>query len=53
MQLSLMCEDTFSHLIDNFGDEGMTLLNLCQVVKSWHNLTKFFALQALFECLGI
>ena len=39
----------------------MTLLNLCQVIKSWpiefdcfdFNLISFFALQALFECLGI
>ena len=31
----------------------MTLLNSCQVLKSWPNLSKFFALQALFECLGI
>ena len=46
------------------GDEGMTLLNSCQVLKSlacvllWHlqliaQLNRFLALQALVEGLGI
>ena len=38
MQLSPMCEDMFSHLMDNFEVKGMTLLNSCQVIKSWPNL---------------
>ena len=33
LQLSLMCEDTFSHLCGVLGDEGMTLLNSCLGVK--------------------
>ena len=43
-----------------FEMKGMTLLNSCQVIKSWpiwinclSLFNKFFALQALLECLGI
>ena len=33
LQLSQMCKDTFSHLCEVLGDEGMTLLNSCLGVK--------------------
>ena len=63
-----MCYHTYSHLLGECGDEGMTLLNSCQVFKElalfenmWQTtqsiwvdqLNRFLTLHALVEGLGI